>query len=81
MTVHTVEAALPGVIYLSPTPEAPAFKKPGDAVGVGETIALVEVMKSFFPIEAGVGGTFLGYDVVNEADVGPGEAICRIETA
>jgi len=36
---------------------------------------------SFFPIEAGVGGTFLGYDVDNEADVGPGEAVCRIEAA
>jgi hypothetical protein len=38
-------------------------------------------MMSFFPIEAGVSGTFLGYDVDNEADVGPGEAVCRIETA
>ncbi|MFE3839307.1 biotin/lipoyl-containing protein [Pseudogemmobacter sonorensis] len=79
MTIHIIEAALPGVIYLSPSPEAPVFKQPGDRVSVGETVALVEVMKSFLAVEAEQGGTFLGYEVENEADVEPGEAICRVE--
>ncbi|MDR0809906.1 MAG: biotin carboxyl carrier domain-containing protein [Gemmobacter sp.] len=79
MTILTVESALPGVIFLSPSPEVPVFKRPGDAVSAGETIALIEVMKSFLPVEAERPGTFLGYEVENEAGVEPGEAICRIE--
>lgn len=34
-----------GVVYLSPEPGKPLFKKAGDTVTVGETICIVEAMK------------------------------------
>ena len=41
-----------GVIYLSPSPEAKPYIKVGDTVSAGQTIALVEAMKTFNPITA-----------------------------
>ena len=41
-----------GVVYLSPSPDAPAYGKVGDTVSVGQTICLVEAMKTFNPITA-----------------------------
>jgi len=80
MTIKTIEAILPGVIYLSSSPDAPPFKNVGDKVVAGETVALVEVMKSFLPVEADAEGTFLGYSVENGSNIEPGEAVCRIES-
>ncbi|MFO1139947.1 MAG: biotin/lipoyl-containing protein [Paracoccus sp. (in: a-proteobacteria)] len=81
MTIKTIEAMLPGVIYLSPAPDAPPYKTAGDKVAAGETVALVEVMKSYLPVEADCSGTFLGYAVETGATVEPGEPICRLEAA
>ncbi|MFC3074307.1 biotin/lipoyl-containing protein [Shinella pollutisoli] len=81
MTIKTVEAMLPGVIYLSPSPDTPPFKAAGDRVAAGETVALVEVMKSFLPVEADSDGTFLGYSTETGSNIEPGEAVCRIEVA
>ena len=41
-----------GVVYLSPSPDAPTYVKVGDTVSVGQTICLVEAMKTFNPITA-----------------------------
>ena len=60
-----IRAPLPGVFYRRPTPGEPPFKVEGDTVAPGETIGLVEAMKSFFPVEAEVAGrltTFLAED-------------------
>lgn len=79
MTLTTIEAMLPGVIYLSPSPDAPPFKTAGDPVAAGETIALVEVMKSFLPVEAEADATFVRYLVAHEASIEPGQAVCEVE--
>ena len=41
-----------GIVYLSKDPQSPAFVKPGDKVSVGQTICLVEAMKTFNPIKS-----------------------------
>jgi len=41
-----------GTAYLSPEPGAPAFVKVGDMVAAGQTILVVEAMKTFNPIPA-----------------------------
>lgn len=79
MATEIIEATLPGVLYLSPSPEDAAFKQPGDRVEIGDIIALVEVMKSFMAIEAEVAGTLLRYAVENQADIDVGDTICEIE--
>ena len=41
-----------GTAYLSPEPGAPAFIKVGDTVTAGQTLMVVEAMKTFNPIPA-----------------------------
>lgn len=46
-----------GTFYTSPSPDAPPFVKIGQTVKVGDTLAIIEAMKMFNPIEAEVAGT------------------------
>lgn len=46
-----------GVAYLTPEPNAPAFASVGSRVEVGQTLLLIEAMKTFNPITAPKAGT------------------------
>ena len=48
-----------GTFYASPAPDKPAFVEVGQQVKAGETLAIIEAMKMFNPIEADVSGTLL----------------------
>ena len=54
---HVLRAPMVGTFYTSPAPDKPAFVSIGQAVKAGETLAIIEAMKMFNPIEAEVGGT------------------------
>lgn len=41
-----------GIVYLAKDPSSPDFVKVGDTVSVGQTICLIEAMKTFNPIKA-----------------------------
>ncbi len=56
---HVVRAPMVGTFYASPSPDKPAFVAVGQAVKAGETLAIIEAMKMFNPIEADVSGTVL----------------------
>ena len=56
---HVMRAPMVGTFYASPSPEQPAFVNVGQAVKAGETLAIIEAMKMFNPIEADVSGTVL----------------------
>ena len=45
-----------GVAYLAPSPDAPTYIKVGDTITEGQTICLIEAMKTFNPITATKGG-------------------------
>ena len=45
-----------GVVYLAPSPDAPTYIKVGDTISEGQTICLIEAMKTFNPITATKGG-------------------------
>lgn len=81
MTVMRVEAALPGTIFHRSSPETEPFKAPGDPVVARETIALIEVMKSYIAIEAEVTGTFIAYVTADGDSVEAGAVFCEIEVA
>ena len=53
---HVVKSPMVGVVYLAPEPGAKHFVEVGDSVKVGDTIALVEAMKTFNPIKSDVDG-------------------------
>jgi len=46
-----VTAPMDGLFYPSPAPDEPAFVKVGDTIVPGQTIGLIEVMKSFYPVK------------------------------
>ena len=50
-------------------------------MAVGDTLALVEVMKSYIPIEAEVAGTFKGYAAPDGESIEPGDVLCEIEVS
>ncbi|MCY7312205.1 MAG: acetyl-CoA carboxylase biotin carboxyl carrier protein [Pseudoxanthomonas sp.] len=56
---HVLRAPMVGTFYTSPSPDKPAFVSLGQAVKAGETLAIIEAMKMFNPIEADVSGTVL----------------------
>ena len=56
---HVMRAPMVGTFYTSPSPDKPAFVSIGQAVKAGETLAIIEAMRMFNPIEADVSGTIL----------------------
>ena len=49
---HSMKAPLIGTVYLAPAPGEPPFVAVGDTVQVGDTVCLIEAMKTFNHIEA-----------------------------
>jgi biotin carboxyl carrier protein len=52
-----IKAETDGTIWLSPSPDKPAFAPVGTPVAARGTLALVEVMKTFSPVRAPAAGT------------------------
>ncbi|MCW6508299.1 acetyl-CoA carboxylase [Lichenifustis flavocetrariae] len=80
MAITTVACPLPGTFYRRPAPDQPPFKGEGDAVSVGDTLGLVEVMKSFTPVTAEIAGTIKQFHVEDEDAVMAGQPLLDIET-
>lgn len=47
-----IKSPMVGIVYLAPEPAAPPFVSPGQAVSAGQTLLLVEAMKTFNQIKA-----------------------------
>ena len=56
---HVLRAPMVGTFYSSSSPDKPAFVSVGQAVKAGETLAIIEAMKMFNPIEADTSGTIV----------------------
>lgn len=79
MPVVTIMAPLPGTFYRAPSPGEPVFKSEGDAVAVGDTVGLIEVMKSFTPVIAEEAGTLKAFHVENEDAVMAGQPLLDLD--
>ena len=79
MSRHEVVSPIPGVFYRRPDPGSPEYVKPGQAVGPEDTVGLVEVMKAFYPVPAGVAGTVIDFVAEAESEVDAGEAVVVVE--
>lgn len=55
----TIPAPIVGIFYLAPEPGAAPFVEPGDNVDEDTAVGLIEVMKAFNTVTAGVRGTVL----------------------
>jgi acetyl-CoA carboxylase biotin carboxyl carrier protein len=68
-----------GVAYLSPEPGSPAFITVGQSVTVGQTLLLIEAMKTFNQIRATKAGTVTRILVTSGAPVEYGEPLLIVE--
>ena len=64
-----VKSPMVGTAYLSPEPDAAAFIKVGDTVSEGQTLLIVEAMKTMNPITAPRAGKITQIIVQNEQPV------------
>jgi len=74
-----VVSPMVGVAYLSPEPGAAAFITVGQQVAAGQTLLLIEAMKTFNQIKAPKAGTVTSILVQNGAPVEYGEVLMVLE--
>ena len=68
-----------GTVYLSPEPGAKAFVNVGDKVKKGDTLMLIEAMKTFNPVTADAAGTVKEILVDDAQPVEFGEPLIVVE--
>lgn len=76
---YLVRAPMLGTFYRAPAPGEKPFVEPGAKVRPDDTVCLVEVMKLFNSIKAGVAGTVLTILAENAALVEHGQSLMVIQ--
>ncbi|MDI1283326.1 MAG: acetyl-CoA carboxylase biotin carboxyl carrier protein [Reyranella sp.] len=74
-----VKSPMVGTAYLAPEPGKPNFVAVGDKVTAGQTILIIEAMKTFNPIKAPKAGTVMQILIDNAQPVEFGEALMIVE--
>lgn len=74
-----VKSPMVGTVYLQPQPGADAFCKPGDKVVEGQTLLIVEAMKTMNPIPAPRAGTVVEILVADGDPIEFGEPLVVLE--
>jgi acetyl-CoA carboxylase biotin carboxyl carrier protein len=76
---RAVVSPMVGTAYLSPEPGSAVFVKVGDTVSEGQTLLIVEAMKTFNPIAAPRAGKVVQIIVADAQPVEYGEPLLLIE--
>ena len=74
-----VKSPMVGTAYLSPEPGKPVFVHVGDKVTAGQTLLIIEAMKTFNPIKAPKAGTVSQILIENGRPVEFGEVLMIVE--
>ncbi len=74
-----IRSPMVGTFYRAPSPGAPSFVEVGKQVKVGDTLAMIEAMKMFNPIEAEISGKITAILVENNQPVEFGQPLFAIE--
>lgn len=74
-----VKSPMVGTVYLQASPEAPAFVKAGDKVKKGQTLLIVEAMKTMNPIQSPRDGVVAEILVGDAQPVEFGEPLVLLE--
>jgi acetyl-CoA carboxylase biotin carboxyl carrier protein len=74
-----VKSPMVGTVYLAPEPGAPPFIKVGDKVAAGQTLMIIEAMKTMNPIPAAKAGVVRAVLVTDGDPVEFGEPLAIIE--
>lgn len=76
---NAITSPMVGTAYLSPEPGAKQFIKVGDTVAKGDTLLLVEAMKTFNPVTSDKAGTVTAILIEDGKPVEFGEPLVVIE--
>jgi acetyl-CoA carboxylase biotin carboxyl carrier protein len=74
-----VKSPMVGTAYLAPEPGKPNFVSIGDKVTAGQTVLIIEAMKTFNPIKSPKAGTVMQILIENAQPVEFGEALMIVE--
>ena len=75
-----LKSPMVGTVYLQASPEAPAFIKSGDTVKKGQTLLIIEAMKTMNPIQAPRDGVVADILVGDAQPVEYGEPLVLLES-
>ncbi|THD75257.1 MAG: acetyl-CoA carboxylase biotin carboxyl carrier protein [Phenylobacterium sp.] len=76
---EVIKSPMVGTIYMQAQPDSPPFIKVGDTVAAGQTLMIVEAMKTMNPIPAPKGGKIVEILVEDAQPVEFGEPLVVIE--
>jgi acetyl-CoA carboxylase biotin carboxyl carrier protein len=78
--VAAITSPMVGTFYLASNPESPPFVKVGDHVGPDSVVCIIEAMKVFNEIPAGVSGRVIAVLVENGEPVEFGQPLFKVDT-
>jgi acetyl-CoA carboxylase biotin carboxyl carrier protein len=76
-----IKSPMVGTFYRASGPEAAAFVKVGDRIGPEQTVCIIEAMKVFNEIPAGVSGQVVAILVENGAAIEFGQPLVKVDPA
>jgi acetyl-CoA carboxylase biotin carboxyl carrier protein len=74
-----IKSPMVGTFYKASGPDSPVFVKVGDRIGPEKTVCIIEAMKVFNEIPAGVSGQVVAILVENGAPVEFGQPLIKVE--
>ncbi len=78
LNVLSIDSPMVGIIYMTPKPSSPPFIKTGQKVKKGDTICLIEAMKTFNEIKSDKDGVIKSILVKNGEAVEFGQPLFEI---
>jgi acetyl-CoA carboxylase biotin carboxyl carrier protein len=76
---RVIKSPMVGTVYLQPEPGASKFVNEGDSISSGQTMLIIEAMKTMNPIESNLQGRVSKIFVQNEEAVEFGQPLMLIE--
>jgi len=76
---RVIKSPMVGTVYLQPEPGASKFVNEGDSVSNGQTLLIIEAMKTMNPIETNLNGKISKIFVQNEEAVEFGQPLMLVE--
>ena len=77
-SMQSIDSPMVGIIYLTPKPSSPPFVKSGQKIKKGDTICLIEAMKTFNEIKSDKDGVIKSILVKNGEAVEFGQPLFEI---
>ncbi len=79
MATHVIESPMPGTFYRRPSPDNPLFIEDGASVSPDDVVGLIEVMKMFNEVQAGVTGGSIRFIAEDGEPIMAGDPIAEVD--